>query len=452
MFWTIQTIGLVICLLTILSFFNKEKWKLMIYFSATNICMIAVYLLSGSIVGGLLVFGALVRTIIYTYFNYKNKRPDTLIMILFQIYYIVITIIFWSDPIDLFMLVNLIVITYTSWQNNVKGLRFGYIFSAIMLVPYDILLGAYTTALSEIIMLCSVIWSLCRYAKIVKSHNEVVERYFNANKNFWKSSVTEYGDYNFVASKDVTSSAFYNFGIIKNQDNLLNTITEIKNKCKDEGLKEVAYLSFNPKLYNKETSNAHQLQMFFPTIYTDVWMKLIEGFNLNNTRCKIQDVEFREVDKSKSEQIAEVYVKGYLGKKDESELTEEEKIEVANLKSVDYQDSVVNGFRTCAYIAYYHNIPISLVCVLTNGAEAYITKVSTLTTFRRKHIASSLMQYAIKSQRAHGVQEFILVTDKYSTNEKFYSFNSFVEFGQGFALDVSDISKYEDFVNDNKID
>ena len=92
-----------------------------------------------------------------------------------------------------------------------------------------------------------------------------------------------------------------------------------------------------------------------------------------------------------------------------------------------------------------------MMVFLSDGKEGYITKVSTIPSFRRKHVASSLMQYAIAEQRKKGVQEVILVTDKYSSNEKFYEFNNFVEFGQAFAFDVTNVEKYKNFLKNNVI-
>ena len=86
-----------------------------------------------------------------------------------------------------------------------------------------------------------------------------------------------------------------------------------------------------------------------------------------------------------------------------------------------------------------------------NNVEAFITKVATIPIFRRKHVASSLMQFAIDKQRLKGIQEIMLVTDKYSANEKFYAFNSFVEFGQAFAFDISNLNRYKNFLNNNQL-
>ena len=122
------------------------------------------------------------------------------------------------------------------------------------------------------------------------------------------------------------------------------------------------------------------------------------------------------------------------------------------MKKVDFNNKAENGFKTYAYVSYFNNVPIAMLVFLSDGREGYITKVSTIPAFRRKHVASSLMQYAIGEQRKKGVQEIILVTDKYSSNEKFYEFNNFVEFGQEFAFNVENTEKYENFLKNNVID
>ena len=449
-FYVVQGLGLLTILFTILSFLPKEKWKMMLCFAVTNVTMIATYILCGSLLGGLLVAGALVRTIVYFYYSKSNRKPEPIVMIMFELYYIIMAIIFWNNVIDLLMVVNLVVVTYTSWQSDVRTLRFGYIFSSALLIPYDILLGAYTTSISELIMLISVIYSLLKYAQVTKSSKVVAQRCFSANMNFWGSNVEKHEDYDMVYSTKVDRTPFYNFGILKNHDKIFETILEIKKECKDKKVKEVAYLPFDGNNYDRYASDAHMLQMFFPIEFHDVWMKLIDGFNLNNTKCKIQDVEYKEVDESHINEIIEVYIKGYHAKASLDDLDDNEKTQVENLKKLNLTD-VVDGYKVSAYIAYYNNNPISLVVMLSNNIESFITKVSTVPIFRRKHVASSLMQYGINKQRMKGIQEIILCTDKYSSNEKFYAFNSFVEFGQAFALNVSDIKKYEGFIKNNKL-
>ena len=207
-FLAVQGLGLGVILCTVLSFWQKEKWKMMLCFATTNAFMIAIYILSGSLLGGLLVAGALIRTIVYFIYNKSNKRPEPIVMIMFEIYYVVISIILWNNVFDLLMLINLVVVTYTSWQKDVRVLRFGYIFSSLLLIPYDILLGAYTTAVSEVIMLGSVVYSLIKYARVTKSSEDVAQRYFTANRHFWGSHVEKYQDFDMIISNTVDRNPF----------------------------------------------------------------------------------------------------------------------------------------------------------------------------------------------------------------------------------------------------
>lgn len=447
-FWVAQGLGVAVIVLTILAFWQREKWKMMLCNAATNAMMIAIYILLGSLLGGLLVAGALVRTVVYFLYNRMNKRPDMYILILFEIYNVVISLIFWNSLISLFMIANLVVVTFTSWQKDVKTLRFGYIFSSLMLIPFDIMLGAYTTAVAEVIMLASVLYSLIKYAKSSSTSSNYIQRYFVANRNFWGSNVETNENFDLVVSNTVDTAPYYNFGIIKNEKDLYKTILEIKAECRKNNLKEVAYIQFKADNFDEKMSDAHTLQMFFPLVFHDVWMKLIDGFNLNNTHSKIQGVEYKEIDDSCVNQIIDVYMKGYISKTDKKDLTKNEKMQIANLEKLQLGKEV-NGYVTTAYIAYYSDEPIAMIVMLDNGEEAFVTKVSTIPVFRRKHIASSLIQYAVKKLRAKGVQNFMLCTDKYSTSEKVYAFNSFVEVSQAFAFDVSDMTKYENYLGND---
>ena len=205
---------------------------MMVCLVATNALMIAIYILCGSLLGGLLVTGALIRTIVYFLYNKSNKRPEPIIMILFEVYYVVVSIIFWESLYDFLMLINLVLVTYTSWQKDVRTLRMGYFLSSALLIPYDILLGAYTTALSEVIMLISMVYSLVKYAKVTRNSADVAQRYFIANKNFWGTTLECFDNYDMVTSRTVDRSVFYNYGIIKNDYDIFGTLQEIKKKCK----------------------------------------------------------------------------------------------------------------------------------------------------------------------------------------------------------------------------
>lgn len=452
MFWVIQSIGVLTIFCTLMSLFQREKYKMMIWLSLTNITMGVVYALIGNYLAALLVGGALFRTVLYFFYNVRNKKPNTIVPVMFSIYYIVISIVMWNSWLNLMMLLNVLLVTYISWQNNPTILRIGYIGSALLLLPFDICWGAYTVAASEVVLLIEALVGLPQFIKSTQLAKDIAQKYFAANKEFWGSEVSIKEGYDLVISDTADKSCYYNMGIIKDFNNMFNVIKNIQKEMKKRKLPETAYIPFDPATYDAMKDSAHVLQMFFPVVFYDTWMRLIDGYNLNDIRCKILGVEHCEVDEKSIDQIISTYLKGYHAKKDIEDLNDNEKLQVEHLRKVDFEDKVEKDFTTHAYLSYYKGEPISLVCVLTNGHDGYITKVCTIPAFRRKHIASSLMQYAISSQRKKGTRNFVLVTDKYSTNEKFYAYNSFVEFAQGYAYDVSDTTKYEKFLKTNIVE
>ncbi len=448
-FWIVQALGLISVVFTSLSFIQKEKWKIMIFLSATNLLYIVIYLLSGSLTGCLLCAGALARTIVYFIYSKLNKKPEIIIMIMFEIYTVVMAIVAWQGIVDLLMIVNLIVLTYTTWQNDIRLLRYSYVFSTLLLVPYDILLGAYTTVLSEVIMFGFVIYAIIKYSKSTKNAFQIAERYHAANRHFWGSVVQNFENFQLITSS-TDSSPYYNYCMLKNYNNTYDSILEIKKVCKQNNLKELVYIPFETRKVNESTSQANTLQLFFPTEFNDVWMKLADGLNLNSTKCKIKDVTFKSISESEIEDAVEVYLMGYCNKTSKKALTENEKLQVENLRNANLTD-FIDGYKTTIYIAYFHNKPVALVGTLSNKIETFVTKVSTIPRFRRNHIASGLIQFAIGDQRNNGVQDVMLVTDKNSIPEKFYAYNNFYEVGQAYALNVSDMKDYKKFVEKGKI-
>ena len=94
--------------------------------------------------------------------------------------------------------------------------------------------------------------------------------------------------------------------------------------------------------------------MFFPVEFQDVWMKLIDGFNLNNIKCKIQNMVYKEVGKEQVDQIIEVYIKGYHSKTD---INAEIKTQVKDLikKINENQPMVFRNVKTLI-LAQYNTI------------------------------------------------------------------------------------------------
>ncbi len=447
-FWLVQAIGFIQVIILSASFFFKVKWKMMLLLSISNILSILVLIFSGTLSGALMVIGATVRTIIYFVYSKLNRKPDILVVLLVLIYITVITIVFWSGPLDLIMFFSLALITISTWQNNVTILRVSYLIDGLLLFPYYILLFAYTSAACNLISAISSLIALIKYSNTTANPIFISQRFINANKNLWGSNIYSFETFDLVASNNGDKTSHCNYCVLKDYNNVYSSIEKIKEECKNKNIKEVVYFPFNTRHYNNETSLANTLNMFFPIERNDVLMKLIYGFNMKNTKCMLKEVEFKEVDETKIFDIVELYIKCYFKKDSEKELTKSQKAEIQNLKNINLTDEV-NGYKFCAYVAYFKEKPIAFLIMLNNAIEAFITKIGTLPLFRQKNVATALLQFGITKQRAKAVQDIIIITDKHSVSEEFYKFNNFKEIGQGYAFDVSDISKYKDFVENN---
>lgn len=168
LFYIAQVISVLTILTTVLGLLSKEKEKIMFWFFLSNITLLITYFLLGRMLGSVLVAGAAIRTIIYYYYSKKNIKPSLLVLILFQVYFVVISVIMWKDFIDIFMLINLCMLTFTTWQNNMKILRGSYILSSMLLICYNILVGAYINIFLELIFILSSAYSIYKHIYLKK--------------------------------------------------------------------------------------------------------------------------------------------------------------------------------------------------------------------------------------------------------------------------------------------
>ncbi len=155
-----QYISLLATIFTILGILGKKKETVMLWFSLYNVVILATYFMLGRYTGSILVFVTLFKSILFYILAKKNIEPKLWILLLFEISYIAISIIFWDSYIELILVANLLLVTYLCWQSNMKLLKYGYLVSTALLITYDILVGAYTTIIAEVAFLISNIISL----------------------------------------------------------------------------------------------------------------------------------------------------------------------------------------------------------------------------------------------------------------------------------------------------
>lgn len=429
-----QCVSIFTIILTVLGLIFKSKWKTMICFMFVNLSMLITYFLLGRTLGALLVLGALIRTFVYFLFTYKNKQPKFYVMLIFVAYYLIVSIFLWKDVFDLFMLINLLVVTYTTRQENAGVFRIGYLCSSLLLVMYDIFVCAYVNIVAEVILLVYNIVQIYNY-DIKNKIKDVILSFYSTIAPSYHMTIENKNNYYVINSKSI-SDEFNNFVYLKNLNNYKpETINNAQLEMKTFGRRELMYLpSFNSNDINKviDITKKH------PVIFHDVWMKLRSGYNTKYKHCLLQNVTFKECNEKEAKDILEVFDAGFINVVGDACYKYSEEYLIKYQKIL--KENMLKQQKIVPYMAYYNGKPISLLFIYKNYCNAFICQITTLLEYRRQGVASALIRYAIEEERKHCVEEFFLVTEKYTYLESFYLKNNFEEIAQGCCVDISDLA------------
>ena len=157
-----QILGIVALVIAVCSMLLKEKPQIMLFITIYNILTLVSYLLLGQYLGCILVGIATLRSFTFFIFSLKKLRPNIVVYILFNILAITASIVFWVSWYDIFMLINLIINTYATWQTNVKIIKITAVVCTVFYVLYDIFVGAYVYIISELAFGVVALYSLIK--------------------------------------------------------------------------------------------------------------------------------------------------------------------------------------------------------------------------------------------------------------------------------------------------
>lgn len=443
-FWIAQSLAIPTILFAVLGFLQKEKGKQMIFITLTNLCLLTIYILLGRMLACLLVSVLTVRSIVSYVYTKLNKKSDIKMLLLFELAIVIVCVFTYQDWIDIFMIANTVIMAVTAWQVcNMRLYRIGYLLSSCLLITFDALTGAYAVIASEVILALIVVAQMIKYRHVENTYH-ITEEYYRAMNHFMGTRLVDRKHFTAVLS-DRTNDINYNFAVKYDDQNMAETLEEIDTFFDFEQKRKMLYIPFDYQKSDTRMDTAETLEMYFPVCYHDAWMKLITGYNLASTHCKLKHMTFTKVDQTAMQDIEDVYIDGYLSK-DKTEVTSEERKNIDAIRGSYGQVDTKSEYREDCYLAYHLGVPVSMLFIVSNKKVGYITKVATIRRYRRKHIASHLIQYGISDIRKKGVQDFFLATSKYSTAEKFYAYNSFVEILQAYCFDVSDKNKQKEYL------
>lgn len=142
---------------------QKKKSLSLIFYLLNNVVLAAMFFVFGKVSAGLICIIAIVRFIVFLLFSVKKLKPNIFVLIAFEIVYLISTILTFENALDFFPMIGTMISCYTSWQDNTAVMRIGYIINPIFYTIYKVIIGAYISIITEVILLLSNVISLVYY-------------------------------------------------------------------------------------------------------------------------------------------------------------------------------------------------------------------------------------------------------------------------------------------------
>lgn len=92
----------------------------------------------------------------------KNKSTSNIVLIIFAILSIILTIVFYKNPIDIFPCVLTVITIYTVGSRNTKINRCGCLFASVCWIIYAIAFK------SLLVIICESYLSICTIIGLIK--------------------------------------------------------------------------------------------------------------------------------------------------------------------------------------------------------------------------------------------------------------------------------------------
>ncbi len=159
----------------LISRLQKTKGKALIFVCCSCLVSAITYFLLGQIAGACLLAAGIIRTIVFFLYDHFKVKPNVVVLICFEISFIIILGLTWQSAIDIFILLSLVIFTFGSWQDNMYVFRISTVSDNIVCMIYDGLVGAYVTIVGDVICLIASIFSIVYY-DILKRSTPIFKR------------------------------------------------------------------------------------------------------------------------------------------------------------------------------------------------------------------------------------------------------------------------------------
>lgn len=157
-YWIAQGFGILGLIVMIISLFQKNKDRMLLYVVFNGIFFGIEYLLLKAYSGMFSNFFGIIRTYVSKEKEKKEKYDKWYFLTFFLIGYAIIGFIsFDGKIISLLPIIAEIIYVITLWQKDVKKIRIGTLLMVILWLIYDIFVKAYPSLITDLIVMSSTI-------------------------------------------------------------------------------------------------------------------------------------------------------------------------------------------------------------------------------------------------------------------------------------------------------
>lgn len=150
-FLVAQLMGIIGLIYSITSMYKEDRRTVLILVTITNSFYLLQYSLLHAISGIVITLIAVLRGIIFYYYDKQNKNTPALILLILITLLTIISIHSYEDIYSLLTLFAGISYTYGVWQNNLKIFRITALIAPICFIIYNIHVLAYAGSLASLV-------------------------------------------------------------------------------------------------------------------------------------------------------------------------------------------------------------------------------------------------------------------------------------------------------------
>lgn len=154
-FWFIQSIGIVALLFVILAWNARTRNGILLRQGLSSLFFVAHFYLLGAYTGALMSLIVVGRNFVFE--NKLTWARNTIWLYLFMFFSVLALLFSWQGFISVFPVLGVIIGTYAVWKNNPKDMRSYMLLTAVIWIPYTIVVHSYSGLISQVVMAVAIL-------------------------------------------------------------------------------------------------------------------------------------------------------------------------------------------------------------------------------------------------------------------------------------------------------